>query len=348
MRVDGSPSMTVINESLKRRFEERYDETTVELASGGTNEALQALINDDIDLAAIGRPLTPEERAEGLVEYPINREKIAIIVGPDNPFTGNLTFAQFAQIFRGEIQDWSEVGGTAGPIRFVDRPETSDTRQAFRNYPVFQAAPFEAGDNAEAVADDTAVVIDALGTDGIGYAIYSQVENQPNVRIVPMHQTLPDNPAYPFSQPRGYVYRSAATLAAPVLAFLGFASAPEGQEAIAEAVQEEAAAVTPASPAPTAESPAAPPVESPTASPDAVATAPVEEERGGFPWWWLLLLPLLAVFGWLFGRRRAKRRCLRPLPRLPRSPVRPLPRLLLHQGLRQSQWHLSWHLEPGL
>ena len=170
--------------------------------------ALDALQNGDIDLAALGRPLTQQEAATGLVAVPLQREKIAIIIGPENSFAGDLTFEQFAQIFRGEITDWSEVGGDPGPIRFVDRPATSDTRQAFQNYPVFQAAPFETGATADPVADDsTDAVIDALGADGVGYAIATQVLDSDAVTIVPMHQTLPDDPRYPFSQPRFYVYR---------------------------------------------------------------------------------------------------------------------------------------------
>lgn len=117
LTVDGSSSMTLINEALKQRFEQKFAGTTVKLSNAGTTSALESLVNGDIDLAAIGRPLTTAEKAEGLVAVPISREKIAIIVGSDNPYTGSLTFEQFAKIFRGEITSWSEVGGEPGNIR---------------------------------------------------------------------------------------------------------------------------------------------------------------------------------------------------------------------------------------
>ncbi|PSB60239.1 phosphate ABC transporter substrate-binding protein, partial [filamentous cyanobacterium CCP1] len=183
-RVDGSTSMRVINEALKTRFEEQFAGTTVDLAASSTDEALEALLSEEIDLAAIGRPLTEEEKAQGLIEVPISREKIAIIVGADNPFEENLTFEQFAQIFRGEITDWSEVGGEPGAIRFVDRPDYSDTRRALSQYDVFEGVPFETGANAVQVADDeTPTVVSELGSDGISYAIASQVLEQDNVKI---------------------------------------------------------------------------------------------------------------------------------------------------------------------
>ncbi|MCY7320322.1 MAG: substrate-binding domain-containing protein, partial [Phormidesmis sp. CAN_BIN36] len=81
--------------------------------------ALQSVLDGKTDLAAIGRPLTAEEKARGFVVAPQKRHKIAIVVGPENSFTGDLTFKQFAQIFQGEITDWSEVGGSPGRIQLI-------------------------------------------------------------------------------------------------------------------------------------------------------------------------------------------------------------------------------------
>jgi ABC-type phosphate transport system substrate-binding protein len=190
--IDGSSSMRAMNDALRDRLLSRYKTTTVDSATSGTDTALQRLRDDEIDLAAIGRPLTQQEKAAGLVEVPIAREKIAIFVGPDNPFKGDISFEQFGKIFRGELTNWSEVGNGSGSgtIRFIDRPESSDTRQAFRPYPVFKAAPFKTGANAETVeADETEAVIAALGKDGIGYGIANQVMGNAAAKIVPMHQT---------------------------------------------------------------------------------------------------------------------------------------------------------------
>nr|RNJ64742.1 MAG: DUF4912 domain-containing protein [Leptolyngbya sp. IPPAS B-1204] len=326
VKVDGSTSMTVVNEALKDRFQQRYSGSTVELAANGTDQALQALQNGDITVAAVGRPLTDAEKAQGLVEVPINRGKIAIIVGPENPFQGDITFDQFARIFRGEITDWSQLGGQPGPIRFVDRPDFSDTRKSLSNYAVFQSAPFETGPNTTQVAtDETAAVIQELGRDGISYAIADQVLNQSNVKIIPMHQTLPDDPRYPFSQPRGYVYKETPDSVGQ--AFLGFATSAPGQEvvaavaagAVAGAASGAAGTASPGAVSPGAVGTASPEAASPSPataispspaavspSPEAVAQAPAAEgttEAGGFPWW-LLAIPILGGLLWWLLRGR--------------------------------------------
>jgi phosphate transport system substrate-binding protein len=122
LTIDGSVAMTAINRSLVRQFEAAFPTATVTAQEQGVDAALQALLAGNLDLAAIGRPLDQEELAQGLVEVPISREKIAIIVSAENPFQGDLTFDQFAQIFRGEITNWSQIGGPDLPIKFVDRP----------------------------------------------------------------------------------------------------------------------------------------------------------------------------------------------------------------------------------
>ena len=208
VRIDGSSSMATANQALKQRFETQFPGTRVTLGYDGTPAALQAVLDGKTDIAAIGRTLTSSEKAQGLVAVPLSREKIAIVVGPNNPFNGSITGAQFAKIFRGEITDWSEVGGSSGKIRVLDRPEISDTRQALRNYPVFKTAPFASGATTTRISEDsTATVISQLGTDGIGYTIASQAREASGLKVLPMHNTLPTDPKYPFSQPLVYVYK---------------------------------------------------------------------------------------------------------------------------------------------
>jgi phosphate transport system substrate-binding protein len=285
VKLDGSPSLTVTNAALKQQFEQQFSGAKVELAATGIDGALQALLDGKLDVVAIGRSLTPDEIARGLRAAPMGREKIALIVGKENPFRGDISFSQFAKIFRGEITDWSELGGAAGAIRVVDRPDSNDTRQSLSQYKVFRDGTFATGANATKVtADDIDTTVQALGKDGISYAIANQVFDRADVHIVSMHKTLPNDPRYPYSQPKGYVYDSQKASPA-AQAFLGFAASPTGQEIASNAKPGAAGvaagaiaskpAVSPAT-SPNAEaSPAVSPVApeaSPAASPDAIGS----------------------------------------------------------------------------
>lgn len=326
VRIDGSSSMTPINQSLKESFEKQFSGTKVELAANGTDSALKALQDGKIDIATIPRDLTPEEKAQGLEQVRVRREKIAIVVGASNPFKGSLTSKQFAKIFRGEITDWSELGGPDGKIRFIDRPATSDTRESLRDYPVFKTNKFATGSTATQLADDnTAEVVKQLGKDGISYVLANQISKLEGLRSLKLHNTLPDDPRYPFSQPFVYVYKKNPSLG--IAGFLGFATAKPGIQAIEQVRTTEGNAIA----ASLLQTIPPNPIVSPTTASAENATSPLGEATNPTtanqnnspvpvpattqnvanerisPWWWLLTLPVIGgLLLWLLGKRRSK------------------------------------------
>ena len=284
VRIDGSMNLAAINQSLKQGFEQEFSGANVEVASNGADVAISALIDGTVDLVAIARGLTPDEQAQGLVQLPFQRENIAIIVSTDNPFQGGLTDQQFADIFRGNITDWSELGASEGTIRFIDRPETSDTRNTFRTYPAFTGDEFATGSNATQIDEDnTAEIVQQLGNDGISYAMVHHVSQLPNVRVIPINDILPDNPNYPYSQPLVYAYRENPS--PNVTDFLGFTLAVPGQQAI-EAGRAAAAAAIAQGEVQTA------PANAQTVSEEQQSP---ETNLEDIPLWWLLL-PISVIF----------------------------------------------------
>ncbi|MEH2071983.1 MAG: DUF4912 domain-containing protein [Nostoc sp.] len=320
VRIDGSSSLTVINQGLKDSFEKQFSGTKVEIAANGVERALRDLLDGKIDIAAMGRGLTPAEKALGLEQVRLRREKIAIVVGAENPFKQSLTSKQFARIFRGQITNWSQLGGPNAKIRVIDRPQTSDTRDTFRDYPAFKAAKFATGSTAiQLTQDNTAEIVKDLGKDGISYVLANQVSKLQGVRVLQLHQTLPDDAKYPFSQPLVYVYKKNPSLG--TAAFLGFTLAPVGQQAIEQARVTEAEAVAAsvsqsaltASPSKGTTSAATPSPsattsvfgEQPFVAPAKPQTTPIVNRET--PFWLLLPLFVTAVGGillwWFLGRR---------------------------------------------
>ena len=351
VRIDGSSSMAFVNQALKQRFETQFPGTSITVGYGGTPTALQAVLDGKADIAAIGRVLTPQEKAQGLVAVPLSREKIAIVVGSNNPFNGSITDQQFAKIFRGEITDWSQIGGSSGKIRVLDRPEISDTRQALSNYPVFKTAPFTSGATTTRLSEDsTASLISQLGADGIGYTIANQARKASGLKVLLMHNRLPTDPRYPFSQPLVYVYKGTNPSPA-IAAFLGYASAPTVQQAIQSAQVDPTLLVAGSAGAAASSlnaTPAGTTAPAATASPDGVASStvavspsgaasaasapttiaarPAQDDGGILPWLlWLLPLGLLGLFLlWLNSRRETSEedagRSIEPV-----APLQPTP-----------------------
>ncbi|MGK7900460.1 MAG: phosphate ABC transporter substrate-binding protein [Hormoscilla sp.] len=231
VRVDGSTSMVNINSSLRNGFQGQYPGTTVAPQANGSSRGIQALLEGRVDIAAISRPLKPQEQSEGLVAVPVTSDAIALVVGVGNPLSGGLTQAQVRDIFQGRITNWSAVGGPAKQIRVINRPTISGTHQMFKEL-ILNGGNFGTTPNITTMdRDATTPMLRELGDDGIGYATYDQVKNQSTVRPVAVDGTTPNMGNYLYQRTLYYVYKNQPNQA--VEAFLGYVFSPQGQQAVA-------------------------------------------------------------------------------------------------------------------
>jgi phosphate transport system substrate-binding protein len=233
IRINGSTSMVAITQALKNGFEQQFPGTTVNAQAQGTDNGIQAVLSGNADIAAISRPLTAQEQEQGLVAVSVAQDAIAIVVGLNNPFRTGLTTQEVYNIFTGQIADWSSLGGASNPLRVINRPPQSGTRQAFQEM-VLQGGNFGTTPNFETQQQDaTTPILRALGNNGISYATYNQVANQQTVRVVAIEGLTPEAQNYPYQRSLAYVYQNPPNPA--VQAFLGFAQSPRGQQAITAA-----------------------------------------------------------------------------------------------------------------
>ena len=234
IRIHSSNSMMGLNKSLKQQFEGKYSGSSVTVNTMSAQKAIEDVANNTAEVAAIGRPLTAAEKAKGLMEVLVGRDKIAVVVSPNNAFNKDLTIPKFAKMFRGEISNWSELGGRKEAISFVDRVN-SDTRQALAGYPQFKAGAFESGKNAVKLQDTSMKALtETLKASGVSFVPANQAKTQAGLRTLSMHGVLPTDARYPFSQPLYYVYNTkfAGGMRNEVKALLGFVRSNEGQAAV--------------------------------------------------------------------------------------------------------------------
>ncbi|MGL5033469.1 MAG: phosphate ABC transporter substrate-binding protein [Microcystaceae cyanobacterium] len=231
IKINGATSMVSINKVLGRLFEKNYPNSQVKTDGFGSDKGILGLMMGDINLAAVSRPLSQKEIAQGLVQVPVAEDRIALVVSKQNPFSGSLSQQQVKDIFQGKITNWSALGGQSAPIQVINRPAISGTHQSFQAL-VLQGENFGTTANIQTLEKDTTtLLLRALGKNGIGYATFSQVRDQQTVRILPIQDMTPDNANYPYRRQLFYVYRNPTS--EPVEAFLGLAISPQGQAAIA-------------------------------------------------------------------------------------------------------------------
>jgi len=230
VKIDGSTSMVTINLNLKNGFQAKFPGATVDAKANGSANGIKDLVAGTADIAAISRPLTAQEQGQGLAPVPVALDTIALVVGINNPFKGGLTSAQVQDIFKGNAQDWSKVGGPQGPIKVINRPEVSGTHQTFKEQ-VLGSGEFGTTPNITTLdRDATTPLLQALGNNGIGYATFAQVANQKTVRVVPVNGATPDAGNYPYKRQLYYAYKNPPSQA--VKDFLGYATSSEGQKAM--------------------------------------------------------------------------------------------------------------------
>jgi len=153
----------------------------VEVFSHGSATAFTDLASGSADLGAASRAIKPEEAqrlsalgdmSSGAAEQVLGLDGLAVIVHPSNPITA-LSREQVAQLFAGEIRDWSQLGGKPGPVTIYARDERSGTWDTFAALVLGKAHKLTASaqrfESSPELADRVAADPGAIGFIGLPY-----------------------------------------------------------------------------------------------------------------------------------------------------------------------------------
>jgi glucose/mannose transport system substrate-binding protein len=178
--------------SVQRKPRQKEDETdveavlpnestkplTFEVQAHGSKTAFEDLATGECDIGMASRRITSDEARQcalaGLgdmfspaCEIVLGLDGIAIFVNKSNPINA-LTKQQIADIFSGKTTDWSQVGGSPGPINLYAGDEKSGTFDTFKSL-VLESRPL----SPKALRyEDSAKLSDEVTADrnGIGFA----------------------------------------------------------------------------------------------------------------------------------------------------------------------------------
>lgn len=126
----GSTSMEKLALAMQESFMTKYPGVTVTVEFTGSGAGIESLAAGSVDIGNASRALSEDEIAKGAVENIVAIDGIAVITDTTNTVT-DITTEQLADIYTGEITNWSEIGGNDQQIVVVGREAASGTRGAF-------------------------------------------------------------------------------------------------------------------------------------------------------------------------------------------------------------------------
>jgi phosphate transport system substrate-binding protein len=239
--------------TIKGTLPGRSAPQTIEVEAHGTGTAFKDLANGACDIGMASRPIKDDEkRATAALgdltspasEHVLGLDGVAIIVNRSNPVQA-IDVGKLARIFAGEITDWSDIGGSAGPIKLFARDEKSGTWDSFKSKvlgdtPLSRSA--ERIEDSRELSNKVSALAGGIGFVGLPYVLdtkplavfESDQSGKPGSRgttpLLPTTLTIRTE-SYRLSR-RLYLYTAANSTNPAVNDFVRFANSDEGQDIV--------------------------------------------------------------------------------------------------------------------
>ena len=231
--TDGSTSMEKVIGFLSEAYMEENNEVKVTYNPTGSGSGIQAVLDGRCDIGLSSRDLKPEE-AENLTGVVVAIDGIAVIVNPENP-VNDLTVEEISSIYKGEVANWSEVGGDDAPIVLIGREAASGTRDGFESVTgtedlcKYTQELTSTGDVVQTVASNP---------NAIGYASLASVKD--TVKVLSVENVVPttasiQNGEYKIQRNFLFVTRKDVEMSPATRAFFNFTVSGEADEYITAA-----------------------------------------------------------------------------------------------------------------
>ena len=229
--TNGSTSMEKVVGILAEQFMMDNSGVTVTYDPTGSGTGIEAASNGSCDIGLSSRDLKEEET--GLTATVVALDGIAVIVNEACPVE-DLSLADIAAIFTGEVTDWSQLGGEAGAIACIGRESGSGTRDGFESITDTEDACVLSQE-----LTSTGAVIEAVknNPNAIGYASLASVEGQEGVKALTVDGVACSEAAvldgsYPIQRPFVLVTKTGGELSPAAQAFFDFATSAAANDLI--------------------------------------------------------------------------------------------------------------------
>ncbi len=181
--IRGSDTMVNLGAAWAEAYMAKYRHVTIAVMGGGSGTGIKSLIDKNCTIAMASRAIKSSEMDQGkaagldIREVIVAHDGVAMVVHPSNPVT-EMTLANLGRIFRGEVTNWKEVGGSDAAIAALSRDTASGTHVFVKELVVQQKETIkgaEYGPDVQFLPSTAAIVTEvsqnpnAIGYVGLGY-----------------------------------------------------------------------------------------------------------------------------------------------------------------------------------
>ena len=230
--TNGSTSMESVMGALIEAFKEVQPDVQIQYTGSGSSAGITSAQDGTADIGLASRDLKDDET--GVKKITVAKDGIAIIVNPDNP-VADLSIEQIAQIFTGEITNWSELGGSDGQVVPIGHEAGSGTRDGFESITDTEdACKYQ----NELTSTGEVIASVASNPNAIGYTSLSAVDDTVKALTVggvaPSEATVLDG-TYAIQRNFNFILSDSTELSEAAQAFVDWATSTEASDLIAGA-----------------------------------------------------------------------------------------------------------------
>lgn len=171
VEIKGSDTLINMVQVLAENYMKGHPDTAIAVTGGGSGTGIAALLNKKCDIADASRGIKSKE-VEDATSKGIDPKRVvvaidglSIITNPQNP-VDKLTVDEIGKIYRGDVKNWKDVGGSNTPITLYGRQSNSGTYDFMKE----NVLKSEYSPNMKSM-NGNAQIVEAIKQDagGIGY-----------------------------------------------------------------------------------------------------------------------------------------------------------------------------------
>ena len=177
--VTGSSTIAPLVADVARRYESERPNARIDVQTGGSSRGLADVRRGLADIGMVSR--SPRQSEDDVQWHPVALDGLALIVHSDNVLEG-LTREQVVAVFRGEVDNWRDIGAQDAPITVVNKAEGRSTLEVFLDHFGLKNPDIRAdvviGDNQQAIKTVVGNP-DAIAYVSVGTAEYEAAHGAP-------------------------------------------------------------------------------------------------------------------------------------------------------------------------